>query len=114
EIELRAEPAMVASPRLLEPLQVPLEILLRVEGRPVDPGQLRIRRLAAPVGPGEAGQLHGLVRLRVLKVRTAAEVGELALGVEGDRPLRGVDELDLVRLALGLEAAARLVRAHLL
>ena len=47
-------------------------------------------------------------------MRTAAEIGELSLRVEGDRPLGRSDELHLVRLAFGFEAATRLVGRHLL
>ena len=60
--------------------------------------------------PARPVSLNALIGARVLQVRAAAEVGEPALRVEADRPLGGVDELDLVRLALGLEAGARLVR----
>ena len=104
EVELRPEPAVVARARLLEPLEVRVEIVLRVERGAVDPGQLRVLLVAAPVRAREAGQLDRLDRLRVLQVRAAAEVGEVALRVERDRALGGVDELDLVRLALLLEA----------
>ena len=47
-------------------------------------------------------------------MRPAAEVGELTLRVQRDVPLGRVDELDLVRLALGLEALLRLVAGDLL
>ena len=47
-------------------------------------------------------------------MRAAAEVGEVALRVERDVALGGVDELDLVRLALGGEARLRLVARDLL
>ncbi len=114
EVELDAEAAMVAPLRLLERGEVGVEVGLVVEGGAVDPRQLRVVRVAAPVRAGEAGELHGLDRLRVLQVRAAAEVGEVALRVEGDRPVGGVDELDLVRLALGLEPGARLVGRYLL
>ena len=70
------------------------------EGRAVDPRQLRVVLVAAPVRTGEPRQLHRLDRLRVLEVRAAAEVGEVALRVERDVSLRRVDELDLVVLAL--------------
>ena len=114
EAELRAEPAVVALPRLLEPLQVLVEVGLRVEGGAVDPRQLRVLRVPAPVRAGEPGQLERLDRLRVLQVRPAAEVGEVALRVERDVPLGGVDELDLVRLVLRREAGARVVAGDLL
>ena len=114
EIELLAELAMVAALRLLQPLEVRVEILLRVEGGAVDPRQLRVLLVAAPVRAREAGELEGLDRLRVLEVRAAAEVGELALRVERDVALGRVDELDLVRLALDGEALARLVARDLL
>src|SRR3954454_6395524 len=109
EVELAAEPAVVAAARLLQPLQVRLEIRLRVEGGAVDAGQLRLRGVAAPVRAGEVRELERLDRLRVLQVRAAAEVGEVALRVERDLPLGAVDELGLVLLALRLEAPLRLV-----
>ena len=91
---------MVAALRLLEPLQVRVEVGLREEGRAVDPRQLRVLLVAAPVRAGEAGELDRLDRLRVLEVRAAAEVGEVALRVERDVSFGRVDELDLVVLAL--------------
>ena len=49
EVELRAEPPVVARARLLEPLEVRVEVLLRVEGRAVDARELRVLLVAAPV-----------------------------------------------------------------
>ena len=114
QVELRAEPAVVARAGLLEPLEVRVEILLAEERRPVDARQLRVLLVAAPVGAGERGELEGLDRRGGLQVRAAAEVGEVALGVERDRALGGVDELDLVLLALGREPRPRLVGRDLL
>ena len=114
EVELEPEPAVVARARLLEPLEVRVEVGLRVERGAVDPRQLRVLLVAAPVRAGEARQLHRLDRRRVLEVRAAAEIGELALRVERDRALRLVGELDLVRLRLRLEARDRLVAGELL
>ena len=74
EVELRPEPAVVARAGLLEALEVRVEVGLVVEGRAVDPGQLLVVLVAAPVRAGEAGQLDRLDRLRVLQVRPAAEV----------------------------------------
>src|SRR5437764_2040231 len=47
-------------------------------------------------------------------MRPPAEVGEVALRVEGDVAVGGIDELDLVGLVLGLEAAPRLLARYLL
>src|SRR5205814_9303027 len=58
------------------------------------------------------GELDRLDRLRVLEVRPAAEVGEVALRIEADLPLGGVDELPLVGL-VG-EAFLRLLGRRLL
>ena len=58
EVELAAEPAMVARACLLEPLEVRVEVGLRVERRAVDPRELRVLLVAAPVRAGEARQLH--------------------------------------------------------
>ena len=98
EVELDAEPAVVAPLRLLDALEVRVEVLLVVEGGAVDARQLLVLLVAAPVRAGEAGQLQRLDRLRVLEVRAAAEVGEVALRVQADLALGGVDELELVRL----------------
>ena len=114
QVELRPEPAVVALPRLLEPLEMRVEVALLEERGAVDPGQLRVLLVAAPVGAGEAGQLERLDRRGVLQMRAAAEIGEVALGVKRDLALGGLDELDLVRLALGLEARPRLVARDLL
>ena len=114
EVELDAQPPVVSLLRLLEPLEVRVEVGLRVERRPVDPRQLRVVLVAAPVGAGKPGQLDRLDRLRVLEVRAAAEVGEVALRVERDVALRGVDELDLVVLALLGKQALGLVGGDLL
>ena len=53
QVELRPEPAVVARARLLEPLEVRVEVGLRVERRPVDPRQLRVLLVTAPVRAGQ-------------------------------------------------------------
>ena len=109
EVELSPEPAVVTALRLLEPLEIGVEVGLREERRAVDPRQLRVVLVAAPVRAGEARQLDRLDRLRVLEVRAAAEVGEVTLRVERDVALGRVDELDLVVLALLGEELLRIV-----
>jgi hypothetical protein len=113
EVEVATEPAVVAALRLLDPRQVVLEILRVEERRAVHARQLRLRLVPAPVGAGEGKQLHGPDRRRVLEVRPAAEVDEVALLVDGDVAVGRVHELDLVRLACLLEVGARLVPAGL-
>jgi hypothetical protein len=118
EVELRPEPAVVARACLLEALEIRVEVLLGVEGGAVDPRQLRVRRVAAPVRAREARQLERLDRLRVLQMRAAAEIGEVIgavveLRIEGDVALGRVDELDLVRLAFRLEPLLRLLAGEL-
>src|SRR5205807_8006636 len=105
---------MVPLARLLQTLEVSVQIGLIVEGRAVDPRQLLVVLVASPVGAGEPGQLDRLDRLRVLEMRPTAEVGEVALRVEGDLAVGAIDQLDLVGLALGLEASARLLARYLL
>src|SRR5437588_11762363 len=100
---------MVTLARLLKPREVRVEIGLRVERGAVDASQLCVLLVAAPVGAREPGQLERLDRLRVLKVRTATQVGEITLGIERDVALGGIDELNLVRLALRLEPLACVV-----
>src|SRR5262249_6647971 len=100
EVELWADAAVVARLRELDPLEGGVEGLLRGESGAVDARELRVGRVAAPVRAGEAGQLEGLDRLRVLQMRAAAEVGEVPpipmLSVEGDVPFGRVNELELV------------------
>ena len=114
EVEVHSQAAVVPPLRFLEPLDVRVEVGLREEGRAVDPRQLRVVLVAAPVRAREAGELDRLDRLRVLQVRAAAEVGEIALRVERDVALGRVDELDLVVLALLREQLLRVLRGDLL
>ena len=62
EVQLRPEPAMIPPPCLLHALDVSVEVGLRVEGRPVDPRQLRVLLVAAPIRTGEPGELDRLDR----------------------------------------------------
>ena len=64
--------------------EVRRQVVRRVEGRAVDPGQLRVLLVAAPVRTREPGELDRLDRLRILQMRAAAEIGEVALRVQRD------------------------------
>src|SRR5581483_8134088 len=58
EVELDAEPAVVAAAGLLDASEVGVEVLLRVEGGAVDARELLVALVAAPVRAGEAGELE--------------------------------------------------------
>jgi hypothetical protein len=103
---------VVALLGLLEPQEVGGEVLRRGPGRAVDPLQLGVALVAAPVGAGQLRQLERLAdMLRRRQVRPAAEVEPLALAIER-HVLVGRDALDdlgLVLLADGLEVGDGLV-----
>src|SRR6266536_3774136 len=84
EVELTAEPAMVARSRLLEAFQVSIELLLGQERRPVDALEQRFLLVPFPVGAGRVGQLEDAEPAGRGNVRTAAEVDELPLPVARD------------------------------
>ena len=115
EVELLAEAPVIAPLCLLDPLEVRVELVLREERGAVDAGQLRARRVAAPVRARERGQLEGLDRGRRLQVRAAAEIDPAIVRVEGDLVVSGqaLGELDLERLVVGAEPLDRaLARRH--
>ena len=60
QVELAAELAVVARARLLEALEVLLEVLLREEGGAVDAGEHLAVGVAAPVGARDARELERL------------------------------------------------------
>ena len=114
EVELLADPPVVALLGLLEPREIGLELLLVGPGRAVDPLQHLVARIAAPVGARDLHQLEGAELARGRHVRAAAEVEPVALAVEADLLARrdGGDDLGLVVLAQPLEGLDRLVARH--
>ena len=100
ELELRAEFAVIAALGFFEPVQIFVQLLLRVERRCVDALQLRIPFLAFPVGPRNAHQLESLNPLGGRDMRSAAEIDEFAGSVEGNHRLIGLffDQLALEEL----------------
>ncbi len=107
QVELATDLAVVALLRLLQPPQVLVELVLCVPRGAVDALEHRPRLVAAPVRAGGVQQLERAEPLRGLEVATAAEVLERAVAVEAHRLALGggqvVHDLDLERLALGLE-----------
>ena len=84
EIELLADAAVIALLRLLEALQVGVELLLVRPGGAVDPLQHLVARVPAPVGAGDLGELERLQLAGRGHVRAAAQVHPVALAVEAD------------------------------
>ncbi len=121
---------MVARPRLLQHLEMSLEVLFGQERRSVDPREHLVALVAAPVRARDGQQLERLDAAGRRSMRAAAQVGEGPVPVERDgrHPLvcdQVTDELDLVVLILGreallglgdrkLRALERLVRRHVL
>ena len=112
EVHLARELAMVAPLRLLELLEIGVELLPPGKGGGVDPREHRLRRIAAPVG---ARNFHQLERVADFASRghvgAAAKVGPIALAIKLDLLVErnGVDEFDLECFAFLLEEAFRLV-----
>ena len=112
QVHLAPEPAMVAPLRLLQHVQVGLELLLVRPGGAVDPLEHLVVGVAAPVRAGDAHQPERLAELAGGgQVRTAAQIDPLALAVQGDGLVArdSFDDLGLVLLAPFPEEPHRLV-----
>ena len=102
QVQLLAEPAMVALLGLFDLGEVGVEVLLVEERGAVDALEHLAVGLPLPVGPGDREQLERADLAGVGDVRAAAEVDELALAVEAEDAVLVqlvVDVLDLERLA---------------
>ncbi len=95
-----ADAPVVALLRLLQAPEVIFELLRGRPRRGVQALELRTLLVALPVRRGDTEQLERTHAARSRNVRTAAEVGELANLIRGDRRALGqiMDRLDLVRL----------------
>ena len=123
QVELGAEPAMIALLRLFPAPQELVELLLGRPGRAVDALEHRALLVAPPVRPGGAEQLERADLARARDVRPTAQVDERTLPVEGraaaPAPLalggghEVVDNLDLERLVMLDEEGAGLGRRQL-
>ncbi len=98
--QLAAQPAVVALPSHLQPLQVLLQLLGRRESGAVDAGEHGVLAVAAPVGPGYGQQPHRPDPAAVGYVRSPAQVEKLSLPVDayGGLVRQIVDEFELVGL----------------
>ena len=112
QVELLAQHAMVALLRLLDLVQILVEVLLAEERGAVDALQLRVLLVAQPVRARDVEHLECLDAPGGRDVRPAAEVGELAGLVDGNLLVgRGelLDEVALHEVAFRLEALQALL-----
>ena len=85
QVHLAADAAVVALLRLLQHVEIGVELLLVRPAGAVDALQLRVLRIAAPIGAGELRQLEGLAELaRRGQMRPRAHVEPVALAIDGD------------------------------
>ena len=106
---------MVALLRLFEEDEIFIKHRLLREGDAVDSGELLAFLVSAPVGSGDGGQFDSLDDLGVAKVRSAAEVGEMPVGIVGDGTVgKFADKLALVLVAGLLEVLESIGLGHVL
>ena len=100
ELHFAAEFLVVPTLRFLDAVEVLFQLVLRRERHAVDAAEHFVVRVAAPVSARRGRQFERLDGAGREEVRPGAEVGEVALTVEGDLlALRQIaDKLDLVGL----------------
>src|SRR5690242_11006950 len=75
ELEVLADATVIALLLFLDALQISIELLLVAPCRAVDALELRVLRVAAPVGAGDLGELESIADLPGRdEMRTAAEI----------------------------------------
>ena len=101
QVELGAQATVVPSLGLLETVEVVLQSGLRLPRGPVHPLELGPALVAPPVGACDPHELERPQPIGGRHVRTAAEVDELAFGIERNGLVRRdrCDDLRLVVLA---------------
>ena len=109
--QLLSQFAVIPLLRLLDAVQILLQLLLIREGGSVDPGEHLVLFAASPVGSRQAGELDRLHIFGVVQMRARAQIHELALTVKADhRVLRQIlDQLHLVVLVSLLHEGDRLI-----
>ena len=114
DAQLSAQLVVVAFLRLFEFLEILVHVRLLVERRAVDAGEHLVLLVAAPICARERGQLEALHLARGREVRTCAQIGEIALGVETYLiPLGNVGkQLELVVLLHLFEELFGILAAH--
>ena len=114
QVEILANAPVIAPLRLLEPVQILVELLLVGPGGAVNALQHLVARIATPVSPRDLGELEGLELAGGRHMRSAAQVDPVALPVEADFLLlrNAGDDLGLVDLTQSPEELHRLIARH--
>ena len=100
--QLAADDVVIPFFGLLQLGQMLLQLGGLGEGDAINPAELAVLRIGAPVSAGGSGELEGLDHREIHQVGASAEVGELALAVEGNVVALGgvlLNELDFIGLA---------------
>ncbi|MNF59181.1 hypothetical protein D3C84_407620 [compost metagenome] len=117
QVQALADLAVIALLGLFDTLDIGRQLLLVGPGGAIDPLQLLVLGIAAPIGTGQLGQLEGLEKARVRHVRTTAHVDVFFVIVQthGLLARHVFDQTQLVVLATGGEHIDHLgPRGHLL
>src|SRR5688500_6384858 len=111
EVELATVLSVVARLRVLQSLEVGVELFLREKRGPVDALEHRVLLVPLPIGAGRVRELEYAQPAGRGDVRAAAEVDELALAVERlARAIRLLTrDLDLVGIVVDLDALTHVV-----
>ena len=101
KLHFLANLAMVAFLGLFQELQILLEVFLLGEGNPVNTGQHLAILIPAPISPGNRSQLERLDKRGIRDMRPAAQIGERAVGIKGNRTIgQIVNQIQLVLVPL--------------
>ena len=115
QIELLAQLAVIARLRLLQTLEVFLEVAFLGEGHAVDAGELLLGLVPFPIRPGNGHDLGRLDMPRVGNVWAATEVGEVSLRVKGDGAVfKAFEQIELVLVSFLLKVLDRICLGHFL
>ncbi len=106
EFEFLAELAVVALFRLLEHGELGVHLGLVFEGGAVDALELRVLLVALVIGAGDVGELERADVAGAHDMRAGAEVGEIAVAVDGDFLALGdaLDDIEFEFARLGPRA----------
>src|SRR5215211_3987639 len=98
-MQVLAYSAVIPLPSFFQPPEIGLQFFLGRPGGAVDAGEHGVLLVAAPVGSGDVLQPEGPELACTRNVRTAAQVEELTLPVDGDVAVFKIaDDLQLVRV----------------